>query len=294
MAEIVLSIKNDSGNDPVCMAKETVESIFTNIFENKRLLLTLHGDWAHPPVYSEWLFNTIKDRRIQTKLCTDSIESLDSIKHLLSDQIHIELSLLKDDPIPPQTGWSEISNISFFLPIDTPSPDGSLYDHILDQIPEKRKVILGINWKDRLSGPAPTPADDYSIWSDTVIALVDKLSQKKIKAEFACGLKLCMFSRDQLGHLPKKLLVWPIAYCARSFFYTLEGNLQPCMRLTLPEGMSLSSDSNLQKAAEVLEKWLLPYGGSCYETDDFDCLCLKAGSCETGCLQHSIGEWQSS
>lgn len=294
MAEIVLNRKDNSGQNPIWMTKETLESILKNLLDEKYLSLTLHGDWSNPPEYSERLFRTLIDRKVPTKLSTESFEGLKPIEHLINDNFHIELCLHRETSVPEKTTLAERKNISFFLPIDQPSPDGSLYEHIITKLPAGRKVIPGINWKNRLSGPEPIHEDDYNVWADTAIAILDQLTSQKIPADFACGLKLCMFSRKQLGHLPTKLVNWPIASCQRSrLFYTLEGNLQPCPRLTPPENMTLDSSTNLLRAGEIFDKWLMPYSSSCYESDTFDCRSLKVGSCQVGCVQHTIEEWQS-
>lgn len=293
MAEIVLSVKGDSEREPACMAQETLESILANLAEEKHSALSLHCDWSNPPHYYGWLIDLIKKRQFPTRLFLDSFESFDLVKDLVSDRVHVEIALSVDDTIPEEIDWSNYQNISFFLPLTSPSPGGLHYKQIIDQLPAERKVNLGVNWKNRLSGPSALSEKDYPAWSETIISLIDMLSKKKVMTDFACGLKLCMLNRQQLGQLPKKLVILPISICPKSFFYTVDGTLQPCMRLELPKEIALPKAAKISQASALFDAWLMPYGGSCYETDNFDCRSLKVGSCQTGCIQHSIEEWQS-
>ncbi len=294
MAEIILSTRDESDQALRYMPREVVDSILEKIVPLKPQQILLHADWTEPPEYSDWLFSRLREHHIQATICIDSIESIPSIKKFNDESNFVELCLNRTNNGEPSENLNGVSGLKFFLPVNAISQDASLYDTALDRITSPCKMTLGINWQSRLSGPGPIPEDDYSAWADTIIALVDKLNAKKVQVEIACGLKLCMFTREQLGYLPTRLVNWPLAYCAHSFFFKVDGTLQPCMRLHSTEAHRFSHKSDINSAAEDFENWLTPYTGHCMDSEDLDCRSLKTRGCGTGCPEHTISEWLSS
>ena len=292
MAEIVINKRDESTLDIVSMDREIVVAIVSRIALMKLKKVCVHADWSTPPDYCKWLFAELKNKGIQTIVCTNSITSLDTINNLIDSGTSVELSLCnKNNTRVEKT--SNTRKLYYFLCVDKISRDGTLYTEVVDRIPPESKITLGINWQSRLSGPSAIAEEDYPAWSDTVIALLEQLSAKKITSEFACGLKLCMFSHEQLGYLPTRLLQWPIAYCFRSFFYNVDGSLRPCMRLNLPNNLSYNHETDIADVSKTLAHWWKPYIGHCMDSEDLNCRSLKTCACGTGCLEHTLAEWHS-
>jgi hypothetical protein len=292
MAEIVINKRAKSTLDIVSMDREIVGAILSRIALVKLKKISLHADWSMPPEYCQWLFAELKDKGVQTTVCTDSITSLDTIKDLIDSGTFVELNICdKNNTLEEKTSY--INKFYYFLCIDKISRDGSLYKKVIDNIPPHSRITLGINWQSRLSGPSPIAEEDYSAWSSTVIALLEQLSAKKITSELGCGIKLCMFSHEQLGYLPTRLLQWPIAYCSRSLFYDVDGSLRPCMRLNLPNHLSFNHQTDIPDVSRTLASWLEPYTGHCLDSEALNCRSLKTSACGSGCIEHSFAEWHS-
>jgi hypothetical protein len=294
MAEIILNKREESTQVLQTLPQNMVESIISKIASLKIQQVFLHADWSQPPQYCQWLFNELRDKKIQTTVCTGSMTALASITAFIDTGMFIELGLERTGKTGSADNLSKTHGLKFFLAVDTISEDGSLYRDAVAQIPPSSKITLGINWRNRMSGPLPINEEDYSAWAATTVAVVGLLTAKKVMSEIGCGLKLCMFSRPQLGLLPTKLIEWPIAHCARSYFYDVDGSLRPCMRLTLPETMSFNYESAIAEVSSAFVKWLAPFSGHCMEADDLNCRSLKIGCCNTGCIEHAAKEWQSS
>lgn len=294
MAELVLSKRDTSTGTLQYMSRETVETIIEKLSHTVDKKMFLHADWTAPPEYSEWLFSHLAEKGFETTACTHTIDALPFIKHMQGKVDIIELCLERKGKIEKKKGSAAIRTPKFFLIVDTISKDGSLYEDILETIPPSSLVTLGINWQSRLSGPSIFKEEDSSSWAATVMAIVEKLSAQKSSTELACGIKLCMFNRQQLGILPTKLIKWPLARCQTSFFFDINGNLQPCMRLSLPKNLSFNHLSDLQEVSKSFLEWLEPYSGHCLDAEDLNCRSHKVGCCSTGCIEHTVNEWQSS
>jgi hypothetical protein len=292
MAEIVLNKKDASTPKIVSMDKDIIIAIISQIALMKLQNLSLHADWSKAPDYCPWLFAELKNKGIQTTVCTNSMPDLSSINSFLDGGTFIELNL-STHHISPVERNSKIRNLRFFLCVDSISQDASLYSEVVDNIPPSAKITLGINWQSRLSGPSAIAEKDYPAWSKTIIAIVEKLSAKKITTQFACGLKLCMFTNQQLGYLPTRLIEWPLSYCSRSLFFDVDGSLRPCMRLTPPDNLSFNHETTLTDASVAFVNWLAPYSGHCLDAEDLNCRSLKTGGCGTGCIEHTFSEWHS-
>jgi hypothetical protein len=292
MAEIVINTRAEATLDIVSMDREIIVAILSRIALMKLRKISLHADWSVPPDYCRWLFEELKDKGIQTIVCTDSISSLDSIKDFLDSGTSVELSLCHGyQALTEKTSYSR--KLYYFLCVDKISRDGALYKEVIDLIPRESKITLGINWQSRLSGPSAIAEEDYRAWSDTTMALLEQLSAKKITSELGCGIKLCMFSHEQLGYLPTRLLQWPIAYCSRSLFYDVDGSLRPCMRLKLPSHLTFNHQTDIPDVSRALANWLEPYVGHCLDSEDLNCRSLKTCACGAGCVEHSFAEWHS-
>ena len=294
MAELVLSKRDASTAMLQYMPKKTVETIIERLSHTGDRLLSFHADWANPPEYVEWLFSLLKEKGFQTIACVQATDDVEIVKRLQEKVDTVEVCLERTNKFIDKEYLSQLQFPRLFLVVDTISEDALLYSDIIDAMPQSSRVTLGINWKNRLSGPSVFQEEDWSSWAATIVAIIEKLSAKRIGAELACGIKLCMFNRQQLGILPTKLIKWPLAACHTSFFFDADGNLQPCMRLSLPASLNFNYESDLREVSKSFLEWLEPYNGRCLDAEDLNCRSHKVGCCGTGCIEHTINEWQAS
>ncbi len=295
MAEIVLNRYDASSGDLLTLPKEKLAAILDQLGPTSMDRLRLHCDWANPPEYIDWLFKELKRLGSVPTLVAKSLHELGAVKKYLNNTTVVEIFLLKGQEIEEIKEEDITFHLSYFIAIDAISQDGSLYHGLLSQIEDRpfSKTTLGVNWTSPVSGPLPMDEEDHGVWADTVISVIESLSKKKITSEFACGLKLCIFSREQLGHLPTRKVNWPIAVCSRNYFYDVDGTLSPCMLLQHSVEKKYTPSDNIMDVTEDFLEWLSPYLGHCLEAETLDCLCLKARSCQTGCLAHTIDEFKS-
>lgn len=294
MADIVLNKRDASTGKLQCIEQGVIESVLRRLVEMKVKRINLHADWSEPPVFIGWLLEQLHVNNVHVTVCSNSLQEAANVDQFFRPEMIKELCLFRDDSAAVDEDFTRVDGLRFFLPVDTMSPDCSDYLKVIERIPPLTNITLGINWKTRISGPLPMPEADYGAWADTVFTLFDLLSKKKITATIDCGLKLCIFTRKQLGQLPNKLVKWPIARCTHSYFYDVDGSLRPCMRLNLPKHLNFNHETNLREATIAFVEWLSPFTGHCMEADDLNCRCLKTNACSIGCLEHSASEWHSS
>ncbi len=294
MADIVLNRKDASGGKLQCMERAVLESVLQRLIEMKVQKVNLHAEWSEPPAFLGWLLEELHANNIFVTVCSNSLQDTSRIDQYIRPDMLKEFCLFRGEAAASDEDFTKVDGVKFFLPVDIISQDCSEYLKVIDRIPPYTEIMLGINWKTRLSGPLAMEETDHSAWADTIFALLDILSKKNIQSTIGCGVMSCIFTRQQLGQLPNRLLKWPIANCSQSYFYDFDGSLTPCMRLDLPEHLTFNQDTSLKDATIAFVEWLAPFTGHCMESDDFNCRSLKTKACNTGCIEHARSEWHSS
>jgi hypothetical protein len=231
---------------------------------------------------------------ISLTLCLTSSDTIEHLQPLPSGDFAIEISLLPGSTPHSLSELVNFKKISFFMPLERPDAYPVHLKAAMKLYPRPQKIRIGVGWAHRLSGPAPIPKDHHPLWAESLLSLINEISAKPMKIEFACGLKLCLFSRLQLGDLASKSITWPIATCPKRFLFTPDGNMALCFRLRIPQTLHISNDSELAVVAKEIDKWSAPYSGLCSLSETLNCRSLRVKSCSSGCLEQSLSEWSSS
>jgi hypothetical protein len=293
MTEIILSTPEYLNAPFARMEHDTLQSIFNKITTRKHVQVYCHALWSQPVDSLGWLVAESKKMGVSLTLCLNSSDTLENIHALVTQDVAVEVSLQPDSSLSCLSELADFKKVSFFLPLSGPDPNPAILSAALQLYPNPVKIRLGVGWSHRLSGPAPITEQHHQLWAASLIPLIDEIAARSLKIEFACGLKLCLFNRLQLGDLVTKNITWPISTCPKPFLFYPDGKLEPCFRLHLPQAVNISDIAKLSEVVEEMDKWLSPYSGLCYHSETFDCRSLRVKSCSTGCLEHSLGEWSS-
>lgn len=294
MTEIILSTPGYLNAPFEKMGLDALRNILKKISIRKHTHVYCHAHWSQPVDTLEWLVSESKKMGLSLTLCLSSSDTIEHLQALLSEDFAIEVSLLPGSNPHCLSELVNFQKISFFLPLERPDAYPARLRTAMKIYPNPKKIRLGIGWKHRLSGPAQITKDHHPLWAESLISLIDEISLQPMKIEFACGLKLCLFNRLQLGDLASKSITWPIATCPKRFIFTPDGKMALCFRLRIPLPVHTSSESELAVIAKEIDKWSAPYSGLCYHSETLDCRSLRVKSCSTGCLEHSLSEWSSS
>jgi hypothetical protein len=293
MTEIILSTPGYLNTPFERMDLDTLQSIVKKIGNRKHGHIYCHALWSEPVDTLEWLVSESKKMGFSVTLCLSSSDTVKHIRAFLSEDISIEVSLLPESDCACLAELTEFKKVGFFLPLERPNPNPASLQTAMKIYPTPLKIRLGVGWIHRLSGPSPIPQEHHQLWAESLMSLITEISIQPTRIEFACGLKLCLFNRSQLGNLALKSMSWPIATCPKTFLFTPDGKLKLCFRLQLPNTIHYSNKSELPEVIKEIDKWSAPYSGLCYQSDTFDCRTLRVKSCGTGCLEHSLGGWSS-
>lgn len=296
MTDIVLSRPAYSGGSTARMEKADLGKWLELFGVKKRIQLYCHGDWDVSIDDLIWLLAEGRKKALDVSVCLfpDEIKKLRSI---LDSQQKVELVLRHGEEPVGLGGLPAETKAAVFLPLPEPSGIPSCLEQALKHFPEPEQVTLGVGWADRLSGPAPVEEGEEAAWARSILEIAEFLAlhnervEKKVRLEFACGLKLCLLEQEQLGELVNAYVRWPIATCPRPLVVWPDGEVQPCVRLRLPEAMYPQAMADPDEVAVAAEQWLAPYAGLCYDSPGLNCRSLKVKSCATGCLQHSVEQW---
>lgn len=293
MAEIILSTPEYLDVPFVSMEHATVQNIFQKITVRKHARIYCHARWSQPVASLPWLLEESKKVGVAFTLCLHCSDSLKNIQEVVTKDTPLEVSLQPGADLKCLRELDGFDKVIFFLPLAQPESHAKLLADALAIYPNPLKIQLAVGWKHRLSGPAPIAEEDHQRWADSLLSLIEGINLRSTKIEFACGLKLCLFNRMQLGALVTKSLTWPIATCPIPLYFSTEGTVEPCYRLRFPKKYNILEMENLAAMADEIARWTTPYSGLCYQSDTLDCRSLRAKSCCTGCLEHSLGEWSS-
>jgi len=294
MSDLLLSNPRYLAVEENITTLQTLQRNLEIISSVKKNRISVHAEWSVAEKKLQPLLAAIADVKLSKIYCVDSEDLLDSLLQVVPEESFFEVSLRAGSSLTALQQLKKRKNVSFFLPLEayTDAAAGTI-SQALEIYPEPLKIEIGVGWRHRLSGPLPIPQEEHEAWAEHVLSLVQSLAQKSRKLSFACGLKLCMFSRLQLGELAVKNVTWPIAFCPRPFLFKENGDIRPCVRLPLPDGLAEEDIRNLDKTADSVSQWLSPYLGFCYDAETLHCRSLNVKSCSTGCLEHSLEGWQS-
>ena len=293
MTEIILSTPGYLNAPFEKMELDTLRNILKKIITRKNAHLYCHARWSQSVDSLEWLVAESKKSGFSLTLCLTASDTLEHLRTLLSEDFAIEVSLLPGSNLHCLSDLADFQKISFFVPLERPDAFPAILKAALKIYPNPKKIRLGVGWTHRLSGPTQITKDHHQVWAESLISLIDEISFQPMKIEFACGLKLCLFNRLQLGDLASKSMTWPIATCPKSFIFNPDGNMALCFRLRIPQSINISHESEFSEIMKEIDKWSSPYSGLCYLSETFDCRSLRVKSCSTGCLEHNLSEWSS-
>lgn len=293
MTEIILSTPGYLNAPFEKMELDTLRNILKKIITRKHAHVYCHARLSQPVDSLEWLVSESKKLGFSLTLCLTSSDTVEHLPTLLSEDFAIEVSLQPGSNLHCLSELVDFQKISFFLPLESPDPYPASLRAALKIYPNPKKIRLGVGWAHRLSGPAQIAKEHHSLWAESLISLIDEISLQPVKIEFACGLKLCLFNRIQLGDLASKSMTWPIATCPKTFIFNPDGKMALCFRLRIPQSINISNESEFSEVTKEIDKWSSPYSGLCYLSETFDCRSLRVKSCGTGCLEHSLSEWSS-
>jgi len=152
-------------------------------------------------------------------------------------------------------------------------------------------VTLGVGWTGWGSGPQPIAPECRPAWAAKVLEIASALTDLGVRTSFACGMPLCLFSRQQLGHLAALKVTWPIAWCTPQFHVEPSGQLRYCARLRGACGVHISDSRPFEQIARLSDRWS-PMKAFCGHANGSSCRSLATRACGGGCLSHLLADWQ--
>jgi len=161
---------------------------------------------------------------------------------------------------------------------------------LAEHLPEIRAVTVGSGWESRNSGPVKDLTAHDPEWGSSLVIFASELTQRRIKMHFACGLPLCLFTREQMGNLAAMNIRWPIAMCSPEVRIDLAGDVRHCLRLGSPEPLNVFKRGSLKGIRETFDKWT-KMRGICLRAPRVSCRSLKTAACGGGCLADSLDRW---
>lgn len=299
MTDFIISTPAYLDSSKQAMQEETLQVCFEKLAGNKHSEVYCHGDWAASTSLLKSVITKIEGAVSGVLFCLHKKDDPKSVVAILPEDIKLEVAL---DDLGSNTCLEALQgrkNVGFFVPLKSPGEGKEIIQDALSVYSNPNRIRLGVGWQNRLSGPSQITEEDYEKWATSIVDLVELITHhseeigEHIKIEFGCGLKLCMFEKEQLGEMAQRSLKWPIATCPRPFLVREDGELKPCVRLGMPDSVRLDDETNLNNEFERLGKWLSPYTGHCSDAETLYCRCLKVHSCVTGCLEHRLNEWDS-
>jgi hypothetical protein len=181
--------------------------------------------------------------------------------------------------------------LELFVAMSSPEVDT---DPLLRRVDATRRldaVTLGVGWTGWGSGPQRIAPQCTAAWAAKVLKIASALTDLGVRTSFACGLPLCLFSRQQLGHLAALKVTWPIAWCAPQFHVESSGEVRYCARLGGPRRIHISDNQPFGEIARLSGRWA-PMKAFCGRTDASSCRSLATRACGAGCLAHLLADWQ--
>jgi len=293
MTEIILSTPEYLNTPYEKMGFDTLQNIIKKAITRKHAHVYCHARLAHLDNSFEWLVKESKGRGFSLTLCLNTTEPMEQLSPIFSEDFSIEISLIPGSNLQSFSRLAEFEKVSFFLPLEKPTPYSEILHSALQIFPHPMKIRLGVGWAHRLSGPTRIFKDHHQLWAESLISLVGQISSQQVKIEIACGLKLCLFNRLQLGDLASKSIIWPIATCPKTFIFHPDGKMAICFRLDIPHAITRSHDKEFSQVGEEISRWSAPYSGLCDLSETLDCRSLRVKSCTAGCLEHILSEWSS-
>ncbi len=275
------------------MSLDSLQRIVEKLPADQKIPIYCHASSQQSVDSFKWLVSESKKRGLPLTLCLSSSDTDLPIWDFLPKDFPIEVSLAQGKNHPLLHELADFETVFFFLPLENQDASCENLNKALEVYQKPLKIRFGIGWKHRLSGPAYIPTEQYQVWADEIVKLIKRISPTAIKMEFACGLKLCLFNRLQLGDLAAQPLIWPIATCQKPMVFFPDGSLRPCFRLNLPALPTITEKSNFIDIVKEFDKWSTPFSGMCYQSETFSCRSLLVSCCSTGCLEHNLSEWFS-
>ncbi len=262
--------------------------------------LALHADWRNPPGYLERGLKRIAQMNVHTTCCFHTCLSTDWLQRVLVAGASVEFglqglaqypvqeiaALFKRHPITPPM------SVGIFIPLPDPEFEPFQFKPLLDAGLPVQKVILAVGWQDYFSGPLPLDKKDHGLWARSLERAIGRFTQDGITTHMACGLPLCLFTREQLGRLIVRKIRLPLAHCAPDGMILPDGTMRACRRMDLPVRQALCAMTDFDKTANGIERWTKPFHSLCPHSEQLICRSAVCGACGCGCLTATMASWQ--
>ena len=262
--------------------------------------LALHADWRKPPDYLEAALQRIAQKNLHVTACFYTYLSRAWLQKMLNTGASIALSiqslvqyplqeivaLFNQHPIEPPM------SIGIFIPLPHPDFEPFFFQPFLDAGLPLQSVVLAVGWKNFYSGPLPLDKKDYSLWARSLERTIARFTQDGLTSSIACGLPLCLFTREQLGRLARQKIRLPLAHCDPNEMVMPDGTLRACHRMDLPVPQTLCDTTDFSRMTDAIQKRLKPFHSLCPHSEQLICRSAVCGACGCGCLTTIMESWQ--
>lgn len=283
---------------------EMSEEVFTSLLDAAESQmhgrLALHADWQKPPAYLQAAMQRIARKNVHVTACFLNSLSEDWLLKMLQSGASVMLSMqslaghslaeiaaiFQRQPIEPPM------SVGIFIPLAKPDFDPFDLQPLLEAGLPVNSVFLAVGWKDFYSGPLPLEKKDHSLWAANLERTIVRFTRDDLTTHMACGLPLCLFTKEQLGSLAKRKIRLPLAHCAPNIMILPDGVLRACHRMALPGTQTLSRTTDLSETADSLKQRLKPFHSLCPYSEQMVCRSAVCGACGCGCLTTIMASWQ--
>jgi hypothetical protein len=262
--------------------------------------LALHVDWRKPPYYLETAIQHIAQKNVHFTACFYTSLSKDWLQKMLHAGASIALSIqsLAQHPLQEigaifkQQTIEPPMSVGIFIPLPQPDFEPFQFQPLLDAGLPIQSVVLAVGWKDCYSGPLPLDKKDHGMWARSLERSITRFTQGGLTTRIGCGLPLCLFTREQLGHLARQKIRLPLAHCDPNGMVLPDGALRACHRLDLPRPQTLCATTDLSRTVDEIEQRLKPFHSLCPHSEQLVCRSAVCGACGCGCLTTIMASWQ--
>ncbi len=191
-------------------------------------------------------------------------------------------------------GIEKCSELGLFLPIPSADSDTHSLEECLDKLTGIgiKHACLGVGWSNHYDGPVIIDKSEYNIWAHKLLSISAMLTSRRILFSMACGLPLCLLSKDQLSLMTTMRVRWPIAIC-----YNQELTVGPkgetflCPKTRHRFMMNLFEGGSLIGIRNTFNQIIMPFSGLCLKSAN-PCRSLLTRACPGECLAYSLSQWQ--
>lgn len=293
MPEIHLSRPLTPGGPIETMGRETFDRAVALIRAAADSNLTVKARWTHIPDYLEQAVDRLHAQRVRVAFVIDRETPPELVAAFQQAGFRL---VVRFDPEVPEfdpSVFGPLKKLEMLLPLPTTETDLSGLDAAVGSLPGLKIVRLAVGWTDPFSGPEPLDPKQWAGWADFIEQVATTLSERRLDLIAACGLPLCLFSRQALGRLARLRFQWPIATCRPPLAVLPNGDVLGCPRLRPPAVRNVMDIDALGPVTKALDQWLRGFRGLCEFNGFQPCRSLAVRACGGSCLAHFLAGWQS-